>query len=411
MGKSIYRPHSETLNRNGKYGYYGEYSSSSQHSYSYADSVNTGDSPPNWREVIRSGGDATSSLSGVKHRFSGGTGYFQAVYNDGWKEETTGHITVPYVDPTPVDIGYADLYAMAVGKAENALAKSYRKNEKAFQAGVATGEIRETIRSFMQPLKSLRYAVDDVINTMRRLRKKEANPTQLVKNASDAWLEWSFGIKPLIGDAEDAAKAFAYLGVERVHDVVRIEGRAEEKLKSARQSVLIGPPSPMATFGHYVSVRNEAQVNVRIAAGVKTTTANKMRPPDVLFGTTWFDFAPTLWELVPGSFLVDYFTSAGELIDAWSLRFVDFGYLFQTDRVVLTRRCSDVVNTYIPVGGYYNVKSYSSGGGFTSTRTYVDRGTRSATFSGSLHFKIPDSSTKWLNIAALAGSIVNLNRK
>jgi hypothetical protein len=130
------------------------------------------------------------------------------------------------------------------------------------------------------------------------------------------------------------------------------------------------------------------------------------------FGFEPKDFAPAIWEGIPYSFLVDYFTNVGEIVNALSFPQSDVAWVARTfhndsirdgtrARVVMvgaaeTPFVKRELLRFVPPTAYWS-------------RAYVDRISYHASLPlPSFQLEIPGSKNwrKWLNMAALAGSRV-----
>jgi hypothetical protein len=119
------------------------------------------------------------------------------------------------------------------------------------------------------------------------------------------------------------------------------------------------------------------------------------------FGLDLSNVAPTIWELVPMSWLFDYFANQNDIIDAWSLRFLDFGWLSQTE---IQEVETSLVNFRKAPGAEAPGLSY----GFHIYRPgkalyrYVTRAPRDNDFITPFQFRLPGYPGQLLNVAALS---------
>jgi hypothetical protein len=134
----------------------------------------------------------------------------------------------------------------------------------------------------------------------------------------------------------------------------------------------------------------------------------EMTPWDnfALFGFTPSEFVPTAWELLPYSFLVDYFTNIGDILSssvtstarlAWSNRTI------RSLRVTLVTPVIDMINTDNANAGWSRINDNSSGGACTCTKSTISR-TVGGLELPSLQFNLELGLGQGLNLAALIAS-------
>jgi hypothetical protein len=119
-----------------------------------------------------------------------------------------------------------------------------------------------------------------------------------------------------------------------------------------------------------------------------------------LIGFSPKDFLPTAWELIPYSFLVDYFSNIGGIIYGMSNLFTNLAWHNSTVRKELKFR---QWGTEYPLPGLVRITgAYAK---CVTSKVSVERSKYTGHGVPSLAFKIPGfRSLKWLNIAALVAS-------
>jgi len=115
---------------------------------------------------------------------------------------------------------------------------------------------------------------------------------------------------------------------------------------------------------------------------------------------------PTLWEILPWSFVVDYFTNAGDVINAYSTLSSSIAWRSQVARSVRTVTYSGRPLTLgASHGDGIDVTSdICSFQPFTIVTTSVARDPELAQDYPSLEWKIPGLGLQWVNLAALSGA-------
>jgi hypothetical protein len=206
----------------------------------------------------------------------------------------------------------------------------------------------------------------------------------------------------LISDIEDGVKAYD-----------KLSGRDERAGVSSRASSKSAPTIsfPAASLKN-LNVRTEVHTyvvhEVQYYGAVKVTMSSFSGRVSEEAGLRVRDFAPALWEWIPYSFLVDYFTNIGDIVEAASFPRSDVAWCARTIRNTSTRdgsRMTIVKNssTAYPLTNHVEVLA-----AYPSTliieRKYVERDKYLGSFVPSFQWEIPGSKNfkKYLNIAALA---------
>jgi hypothetical protein len=221
---------------------------------------------------------------------------------------------------------------------------------------------------------------------------------------SGTYLEWEYGWKPTISDLNDAGKAFRAMAQGRSFDMIRIRGDGRyESAVNNRQSFYpgVGWPGDVTFYQHE---RVEKYVSEVILRGAwRSDRADDQLPLPMMLGTTLGDVLPTAWELVPWSFLLDYFTNIGDVLEAWGMRFINFAWLNETVRLQTEYTYgpppSHLVKVDGPLTRTFSGPQYHTRG----TRKFISRYPYDNSWTPSFRGEFPDlGSRKWLNIAALA---------
>lgn len=296
------------------------------------------------------------------------------------------------------------------------------------QGLVFLGELRETIRMIRSPAKALRAEVDRYLDDLTkkskgipvfngRKRKKEtrksfekrkksfdqARAKKLNKALADTWLEWSFGVKPLIKDVEDGLKAYSRLTEKQRWSTFTATATKEyqhplQYYQSAWGQV---PLDGLRTKVNGYSRRY--RVTLRYKAESDYSPGERKRE---LFGLTLKEFVPTLWEVLPWSFLADYFANIGEVLEASVTDTSNFIWGVRTDRDYTTvSRKEWVPSDRIKqeAGQLYRGSGGTVGNQEQSWKRIYRRRITSVPFP-SFRLEVPGKPQQWLNMAALAVS-------
>jgi hypothetical protein len=247
------------------------------------------------------------------------------------------------------------------------------------------------------PAHALRQSIDKYFRTVTKRARRTSRGRQ---NAvvRETYLEYSFGWKPLINDINDIAKLVS--GANDTY-LKEIEATATVPIESISSKVQSGMSSMTIWFNY----KTLGQVMVRYKGAV---SASFEKPPSLAeftgFGLS--NFVPTIWNLIPYSFLVDYFTNIGNVIDAASLGSVRLAWGCRSERKSFQYQLgagdSPFTNTpttilihkSVNLSGFHSEQSASTRSRVTSVSAGI----------ADTQFRIPgvDQPWKWLNIGALA---------
>lgn len=288
----------------------------------------------------------------------------------------------------------ADNQAIAVflGNANNAMTSLAGMN--------VLGELKETIEGIRHPLKSYRKLVDRHFQDLRRRSWRRQSNKQKVQVLTDTYLEAVFGWSPLVGDIQDALNAYErYLNDTRNIIYVEGGGRAESV-----DSPISSTSSLMNNVTVLTNVFDKSKTSIRYVGGVKAQLygQNVAHARD-LCGFRLDQFVPTLWELVPYSFLVDYFTNVGDIVGAACFSASNLSWRCKTVKRTARREVAGRVDS-ASMAKALGVNYRGSGGNPGSSTHEWKQIVRSADGPGvpSISFMLPGQSIKWLNMAALA---------
>jgi membrane-bound inhibitor of C-type lysozyme len=211
---------------------------------------------------------------------------------------------VPFVDLSS-QVNSADDAALK----DIALAKLKRKlaaSTKSAQALVPLAELRE----LHGLVRGTERAAVDIIKTL--LTIKQTKGRSVAKYASNAWLTWSFGIKPMIADTKAIVESIGeYL--TRNDFNIRLTGSAKKSWFSS-----VKQPGTTGIYGGKLiwSAQLKHELSYRYIAGfdVNWKSGNNYTVYDQLNISS--EALPSVaWELIPYSWVVDYFTTVGAYLE------------------------------------------------------------------------------------------------
>lgn len=169
----------------------------------------------------------------------------------------------------------------------------------------------------------------------RLIRQALKGGKHTAKAAADAWLEWRYGWRTLLLDMESAVEAFN----TPVRDLF-IEGRAGVSFSSA--DIIVSPePTYHCTWDNITRLDYDLSVRVNVVLHYDMTSTNVLVSPLV-----------TAWELIPYSFVADWFVSAGDAIAAWVVTSKSRGYVSSLGRKLRVNGIANVGNARLGFGSY-----------------------------------------------------------
>ena len=381
---------------------------------------------PTWSAYVAKGANATTPLAAYRERFTSTSGAVAARRKPSLCSTTamntivlmdsvgmTGEPTKPSPDPRYPHSDWDFLSPIADNKARTAFLQSCREQETLFEGLVWAGELPETlafIRSGWKSLarKMLRWGsyTQKQLTRLRRQNRK-ASPRKQLESMSDflgsSWLALQFGIKPVVSDLEDAASAVLEFGRPMNAKRVKGFGKAELTATTMTQST--------ASNGLYFRGPQDVRRVVKVIyLGAWNNSMASLLDGPTEFGwnpKTWglqLDrLVPSIYELIPYSWLLDYFVNVGDVIQALSTRTYNVQWVQRTEiRETLSTLKGGQYFTPYPatdeiMPGYVPPT-------WSFSRKYVSRAEYLGHLYPSLTLSLPGlTSQRWLNIAALVG--------
>lgn len=260
---------------------------------------------------------------------------------------------------------------------EYTVAKLYTKPGNAqHEFGVSIGELGETLRMLGNPLKSIanltsaildhRVSVHrflDCIALSGPLSKKARsgvkrvarNGLAVVDEASNLWIEYRYGVRPLIGEVQSIMKLYADGVKKRTGDVER------SKTGYGFEPIITNGSGATNVSGFNFRFAEVTKVEEQINSGLYYMAEWNLPNLDNLasYGLAPWQVLGTAWELVPLSFVVDRFVDISTFLKNLT---PDPRIKYLRNWVTHTRKVTFSRNLY-PVDHYsYGDKAYGKAG-------------------------------------------------
>lgn len=380
----------------------------------YRDTRSDGFANPSWRQRIKKLESATTSLQGVKCHVKHQPGrYYKTerfLVGTQWVTRTSRAIGYPQMLRLASEPGaVAPNYSKADAIASKKFYRKVKQAEQSFNGLQWLGELNESIRMFRNPLKALRRsAQDDYLAALGKLKRRQ--PKSWRNGIADTYLEWFYGWRPILYDIDDAYSTFERLSTPRVERCM-IHAVGKDRI-SQSSNVLQSSDEYGFAFNYKENLALEAKVVYKGLYAREVLRSGdswgKYQDTMTLLGLTMENFVPTSWELLPWSFLVDYFSNVGDILEQTFTSLQKVRWINRTQRGFRWARYTSILNEARTMSMNSGVPwkqcvgAYQKGpDGFVDVeKVSFDRGTQGPTVA-TLQFEVPSSPSKWIAMAAL----------
>jgi hypothetical protein len=331
------------------------------------DEIFSGEDNPKWKSLVGRG-NATNAATGVRVRkvIVGAVSTTRSqniVQRSGawlFDYDTGSNFSG---DPQSLPpFSYPNVDSAVLNRARGQFVSEVYQLRTTLQGGVFAGVLAETIRMIRNPLGSLRKGLTEYANALKKGRRT-AGKTRRKREAyvRNTWLEYQFGLAPLVHDISDGYRALQKLNNPSMNPIFRINKRASGDSVTVNQDG--GGSAGSVGFACHWQQRDHYKSEV-YGGYLRSTIEGHSGLADVS-GAGWFNFLPTVWELVPYSFLVDYFANVGQMIESLSVASLTPVYLGESSHTERTMLCNNYscVTFNIPM----NLSPGQAHGGYQTT--------------------------------------------
>lgn len=376
----------------------------------------TGERLPHFRKIIEAGGNATTAFSATWDTIDCVYSYCEHVaqynldptrFGKRWSE---GFLAVNNNQVIRTPISPTISSASADNRARAIFYKKVSNARQSLSGLVVLGELRETLHMMRHPAQGLTDLVKGYMGSVSK--RKKSHPKTWTKALSDLWLEHSFGWMPFINDVQDAAKALRRLKQKPQSKIISAGGfDAKDSTPSLPAGERNNPTSSFIYCGGiwmYADAHLYERCIVRYKGRLDAQTSVTQWDNWALFGFSPEQFIPTAWELLPWSFLADYFSNIGDCLNAIVTSTQGLAYVNRTEikKTYYSGRLKfENLDKNMDWGVNFTYH-HSSGnpGSFNLTRRTVLRAPNSGITYPTLEFNMSLSDGQLLNVAALLGA-------
>lgn len=378
---------------------------------------------PNWRRQVAGGENATTNMTAVLMAMEARRGrcvlhYKRPGYpNLTYTVEAEGDMATSAIDFSDPGGPYKStefVYNLAAAEFNRKLRSHYEQ----MQGLTALGELPETLRMLRGPADLLRQTSEEWLTSVRKIARKMKSPRkhwrEFNKRLSQAWLETMFGWKPLIHDINDSIDAYKDLQKRLTYPKVRKVSAGAKKTWNVSDTLAtkVGSLSLVGTGPVYRCIRADRyeQHTVRFKGAV-ASQADTPAWNDVqrAFGLDVSAFIPTAWELLPWSFLADYFTNIGDCLNSLTtvttnVRYVNISVVTQSDTYrdwVLDQ------NATSPGAPWYLDSGFGDPTGSRLSKRVVNRSAGVGVPIPRLQLNFDLANGQLLNVAALLAQVID----
>lgn len=354
---------------------------------SYLDGVDL----PNFKQIIASGGSATTDLDAIRYSFKFYSPKISVYSNNsfqGWDTNLYGILTD--IDYVPFEVGTSDRLRVEAESLSKAV--SYIRNRQTpFASQVFLAESAEILRFLKNPLKEALALTQSFSKLIRKRSSK--NSKDALRALADNWIQYRFAVLPLISDIN----AIIAIYNDSIKQVERQRFYSETKVTNS-STINQGTGNFFVDRTSIVTHTYQSIIHVGVIFDKLEKHANLV---DYLKNslTDISNVALTAVEVTPWSFLVDYFVNVSDVVSAATLANVSAPYIaHSTISTIDIYNSATNIRMYpgnIVVAGTLPTEAF-----FKGQKRVVRRRSLSS-LTPPLTFELPSTGVKYANITAL----------
>lgn len=368
-------------------------SSTSVNRYTTNPSARSGSSNPKWREQTRANEQAATEYQLSTQKVS--------EFRKGSFVRKYSYVGRPLSFGTRVE-SFTGIYAPAIGLAHHsaaslnkagaiALSKIYKKLESEMShlnSPAVLAEFLDVLRQFGRPLQSIVDLTHRHHNRLELARRGLSGSTAFKRIkwqevVASTYLEWSFGLSPLLQDATSLAEAVRRWQDEATEDIFReLRSKIASRGMDTSGDVQSYNEVPsQCNFRFAITTSRKTEARAQYVVGLQGDVRADFGSNDRLLQLLGFNHAnwvPAVYEAVPWSWLLDYFTNVQEILQAGAVSTARVKWIVKTlsTRSSFVRDCvADPVYNHSPglFAPLSSEKQGTGGGSLTAILTDVVR--------------------------------------
>lgn len=364
---------------------------------------------PNWRDIVRAGGNATTNFSGTL--YTSEASWFTAVQELLLSEQSGSKWSRQHYENygyLPYD-SYPSTPSISSGTITDATNRCIRRFleefEKAFSSDNLTGRsikhFQHDVHSISNPMKGLRDEISSYLGRLGKVAQGKGPKSRLLREVRAAYLELTFGIQPF---TDDITAILTDLGRYRFPSIpISAQATVSDPASSSTVDISSKFTYKLSRFLQTMVIASTYSVRYKGAVRTQTGMDGKIGfiQSQRLLPQDW---VPTLFSILPYAWMVDYFTNIGDIIDGLCFCFNDLAWGCKTVLEKSSVTYSEVSILPIPPPGFPVVSSENSayGGNAVFTCKTVNRSPLvPSDLVPRLVFTIPTRPKEWLNMMAV----------
>lgn len=388
-------------------------------------SSRTGSRIMGYRDLIRQQREATSEFSATYYNYVE-MRKAEVVFNSYFNPVPSIRMNGSYTGYPGSNQTFASVVTPNENEALSRLYANLRSTRSQMNGLLFFAELREAVTLIRNPARGLvRGFADWSASLGKRFRSDPSlrgrrNRQRLADVAADTWLEASFGWRPLVSDAKDIATTAARILRENSVRMNRVVG-VSTRSATEPYEIFNTPDPAVSSWGASTmrwSRRRMSEAGVRFEAFLSSSLSGPQSAFErvaQVSGLTLENVVPTVYNIIPYTFLLDYASNLGDCVEA---EFTDVSNVKFALKTVRQVDSVDVISDFDPklTTQWLALQSYTpfllsgTSGRVKEVRRSISR-TRLPTLpTPVLEFTLTNSGSKLGNVVALLEKTLRANR-